>query len=172
MLLTIFLFQVGGYYFVFLALRHHADQKLTERIDANLNLNEEAVEFKIPVVLPYPIYAQGFQRVDGRFEHEGEFYKLVKQKHEKDTLYVVCIRDEQTRELTNTLKDYVQLTHGLNSTHQKAMNLISKVATDFYSEAHSMILCVDSFRLVNHFSIVVQIFQQQAIPVHSPPPRG
>ena len=37
----------------------------------------------------------GYERVNGEFEHNGEFFKLVKQKLENDTLNIVCIKDHR-----------------------------------------------------------------------------
>jgi hypothetical protein len=134
----VFLFNVGGYYIVLWGLRFQADQELTLRIDANLYEPEETIELKIPVVLPYPIQSQDFQRVDGRFEHQGQFYKLVKHKLENDTLFVVCIRDAETRKVVNTIRDYVKLTQDppAPSSGKTALNLLSKLVKDFNTNSN------------------------------------
>ncbi|MEO5599502.1 MAG: hypothetical protein ABIR06_01110 [Cyclobacteriaceae bacterium] len=113
LLLAIFLFNVGGYYIVFWGLRVKADQLLTERLDANEYKSNETIEIKIPVRLPYPIQQQEFERIDGKFEHNGEVFKLVKHKLENDTVYIVCIRDHRIEHLESTLTDYVNASNAL-----------------------------------------------------------
>jgi hypothetical protein len=46
---------------------------------------DETILLKIPVAVPYQIDSEGYERVDGEFEHQGEFYRLVKQKYQNDT---------------------------------------------------------------------------------------
>jgi hypothetical protein len=46
--------------------------------------------------------------VDGEFEYNGEFYRLVKQRLSRDTLYVVCFKDQKTKEIHQALIDYVK----------------------------------------------------------------
>jgi hypothetical protein len=172
-LLMVFLFNVGGYYIVFWGLRFQSDQQLTARLDANLYDADETIELKVPVALPYPIQSHGFQRVDGKFEHRGEFYKLVKQKLENDTLYVVCIRDQETRELVNTITDYVLLTQALpgENTGQKALNYLSKLVKEFCSQEDLAIVHQNGFTMFMAFTERPQFFPQLVIPVHAPPPK-
>jgi hypothetical protein len=49
-----------------------------------------------------------FYRVNGQFEHNGEFYRMVKQKYAKDTLTVVCVRDAEHKKIDLALADYVK----------------------------------------------------------------
>jgi hypothetical protein len=174
LLLTVFLFNVGGYYIVFWSLRFQTDRQLTSRLDANLYDPSETIELKIPVALPYPIQSQGFQRVEGRFEHNGEYFKLIKHRLHNDTLYVVCIRDVETRQLVSAMKDYVQLTQGLlkSSPGQKALHLLSKLLKDFCAHDDMRIMHQDGFTMLIAFSEVAQNALQPIIPIQAPPPRG
>ena len=119
-LLAVFTFNLGGYYVVFkwLQLSAHSDfiQKLeTDRYDEN-----HTIELKVALSLPYSTQASNsFKRVDGRFEYEGNVYKLVKQKFEHDTLYIVCIKDFKEKQLINNFKEYAKTQ--LNSTDRDAM---------------------------------------------------
>lgn len=170
-LLFVFLFNVGGYYIVFWGISFGLDQRLNSRLDANQYSKEETVELKIPMTLPYPIQSNGFERVDGRFEHNGEFFKLIKHKLQDDTLYVVCIRDHDTRSLVATLNSYVENALGLTTTNKKALNLVSKLIKDYFSEGS---ISVDRWNvsvvdLV--FAHTTHLFSQLEMPVHAPPPR-
>ena len=159
---------------VFWGLRFHSDLKLSDRVRANLYEASEIVELKIHVSLPYPIQDQGFQSVDGRFEHNGEHFRLIKQKFDNDTLYIVCIRDFETRRLVNTMRDYVELTNGFDGStpDQKALNYLSKLIKDFCS--HGMMKIVCGFRIlsVDPFFEQAQALIEPALPVHAPPPRS
>jgi hypothetical protein len=168
----IFLFNVGGYYIVFWGLRLETDQQLSARLDAGLYDPNATIELKIPVALPYPIYTEGFKRVDGRFEHNGEFYKLVKHKLQNDTLYIVCIRDGKTRELVNAMTDYVRLTQTFPASHEKANNFLGKLAKDFLSRATGGVTEHAGYSVTITFGQLTRFFDPRAIPVHSPPPKS
>lgn len=174
LLLTLFLFNVGGYYIVYWGLRFQTDQQLTYRLDANLYNPSETIELKIPVVLPYPIQSQGFQRVEGRFEHNGEYFRLIKHRLHNDTLYVVCIRDVETRHLVKTMKDYVQLTQGLVESFpgQKALHFLSKLVKDFCAHDEMRIMHQYGFTMLIAFSETSKDIVQTILPIHGPPPRG
>lgn len=170
-LLVVFLFNVGGYYLVFWALRAHTDRQINYRLDSNQYHEDETIEIKIRVAFPYPLQAQDFQRVDGRFEHGGEFFRLVKQKLQNDTLYIVCIRDHQTRQLVNTMHNYIELTQAVPLTGQKTWNLVSKLIKDFYSGPGLSLLQQGGFCMDIPFAISITSFLPPIIPVHGPPPR-
>lgn len=130
LILTVFLFNVGGYYIVFWGLRQHHNSEFAAKLDANLYSKEETVEIKIPMTLPYPHPQRGFERVNGKFEHNGEHYKLVKQQLRNDTLYVVCIRDIQEQRLVETMEEYANLSNDM-STSDKDISLLGKLLKDF-----------------------------------------
>ena len=173
-LLLVFLFNVGGYYIVYWALQIQVDQQLSYRLDLNLYDPQQTISLKIPVALPYPIHPQEYQRVDGKFQHNGEYYKLIKHQLKNDTLYIVCIRDQQTKELVSTIKDYVKLTQGLpgTNTSNKALQFLSKLVKDFCSQKEISIDHQDGFSVSVAFPEQPDIFIQPEIPIDSPPPRG
>lgn len=173
-LLFVFLFNVGGYYVVFLALRYQTDQALTNRLDAELYEASETVEIKIPVTLPYPIQSQGFERVNGRFEHQGQHYKLVKQKLSNDTLYVICIRDDQTRRLVATMDDYVKRTQPLPASDagKDAMAFLSKLIKDYCSHARMVLFGASGFTSELFFDERPELFQPTPGEITGPPPKA
>ena len=174
LLLVVFLFNVGGYYIVFSGLRFQTDKQLSSRLDANEYDQDETIELKIAVTLPYPVQSEDFQRVDGRFERDGQFYKLVKHKLQDDTLHIVCIRDHATRQLVDVMTDYVQLTQGLQGTdtNQKALHYLSKLVKDYYSQVSLTLLHQMGNNISMQFFVKPDLIPQLVIPVQSPPPRS
>jgi hypothetical protein len=106
-LLLLLLLNVMGYYGVFLGMKYRNTLEIMQRLDATAYNNPEAITLKLPLSIPY-YGSTEFERVDGEIEHHGEFYRLVKQKFENDTLYVVCIRDIQQKRIHQALAQYVE----------------------------------------------------------------
>jgi len=97
-----------GYYGVFLGLRYKNDKDMTLRLDAEDYTKSEAITIKIPISIPYAADSKSFERVDGKFEYKGEFYRLVKQKLSQDTLYVVCVKDHKTKLIDEAMTSFVK----------------------------------------------------------------
>jgi hypothetical protein len=72
-----------------------------------------------------------YERVNGEFQYQGEFYKLVEQKLENDTLYVVCLKDTRERKLFEAMTDYVKLTNDLPTSSQKNVKLFGSMIKDY-----------------------------------------
>lgn len=159
---------------MFWGLRVQTDRELSNRLDANLYDPEETIQLRIPIALPYPIQSHDFQRVDGRFEHNGQQYKLIKHKLQSDTLYVVCLRDHATRRLVTTMTDYIERTQASQGkdTDQKAMHYLSKLVKDFCAHGTIVIQHESGYCMLTLFNERPRLFAQPTIPVHAPPPRA
>jgi hypothetical protein len=107
-LLVLFLLNVLGYYGVFIGLQMANTREMVKKLDADDYQESEAQTFKIPLAVPYYADSRDFERVDGEFEHNGEVFRLVKQRLHKDTLYIVCVKDVQSKKINQVLEDYVK----------------------------------------------------------------
>ena|SRR5688572_8931762 len=97
-----------GYYGIFLGLQYKNDKDMVQKFDAENYSDSDVVTIKIPISIPYVMDSKDFARVDGKFEHNGEFYRLVKQKLSKDTLYVVCIKDRENKRIDDAMTTFVK----------------------------------------------------------------
>jgi len=102
------LFNALGFYGILVGIQYHAGRALETRLDNEQYDASEVVTLKFPITLPYYIDDAAYERVDGEVEHKGEFYRLVKQKRERDTLYIVCIKDHDGKRIASALSDYVK----------------------------------------------------------------
>jgi hypothetical protein len=167
---VIFLFNVGGYHFVFWALRSQAKRDLLVKLDAEAYSSQEVVVLTVPISLPYPIHDPNYQRADGEVEHNGEFYLLVKQKVENDTLYMVCIKDHGQRHIQRTMNDYTKLSNNLPANTKHAMDLLGKMFKDFtpVNFSTSAVELALSYNIT--FGVNDDFILNAGLPVDSPPP--
>ncbi len=172
LLLSVFLFNVGGYYLLFIGLHHRSDTLLSKKIEAEQFQKDELIELKVPITLPYPLQENNFQKADGRFEHEGTFYKLVKQKFDNDTLYIVCIRDVATKQLTSTLKDYVAKTNDLPVNSKNTLNLFGKFLKDFQKTDEDFTQSQNGWELQIVFANPTFTLRSASHHQESPPPEA
>ncbi len=97
-----------GYYCVFLGLHLRNDIAMSRAMDSDRFNPSNIITISVAVSIPYMPDQADFDRVDGEFEHNGELYRLVKQRYAKDTLTVVCIRDTEHKKINRALSDYVK----------------------------------------------------------------
>lgn len=122
-----------GYYFIIAGFELHHDATTSRALDEDDYDPSQTITFRIPIALPYQYDNADFMRVEGKFVHEGESYRLIKQKYAGDTLTIVCIKDEADWQIQQALAD-VASTYGDPSTDShgplKAQNLFIKEYLD------------------------------------------
>ena len=132
-MLFIFLFNGIGYYGLFYLTRQQLHSNILHKLDAGNYNDSQTITLKIPFSLPYQLNADAdYERVDGEFRFKGEFYKLVKQRHTNDTLYIVCIRDNEEKRLNTVVTDFIKASHTLPAS-SKAFKLLQGFSKDFES---------------------------------------
>ncbi|MEJ1239683.1 hypothetical protein WBG78_16220 [Chryseolinea sp. T2] len=120
---------MGGYYFISITWRQYARILMAARIENESYKAEETVTFKLPFTLPYAPADGKFEAAHGSFEHGGEFYKLVKQKLEGDTLYVVAIKDVREKMIFGYMSDFVKESSDVDGS--KAFKLLTEFTKDY-----------------------------------------
>ncbi len=107
-LVCIILLNTIGYFGVFLGLHIQNDVSMTRALDSDRYDPSNTITLKVPVSIPYMPDQSEFERVHGQFKHNGELYRLVKQRYAKDTLTVVCVKDIKHKQIDQALSDYVK----------------------------------------------------------------
>jgi len=170
-LLFVFLFNIGGYYVLYLGWRYQSNTAMTARLDHENYAEEETVTIKIPFNLPYQADQSTFKRMEGEFQYKGEFYKLVKQKIEKDTLSIVCIKDHQEKKIFNFMADMAKSSSD-SPASTATMKLLNSLIKDYVP---STIITISlqqgwssdfTFSAKQSFNLLTRNF-----PVVSPPPK-
>ena len=100
-LLIVHLFNLSGYTFLFGYLSDRSTAQLSSKIDNENYRDEDLVEIKVPLNLPYQLANNDYERFDGEIDLEGQHHHYVKRKVSQDTLYLLCI--------PNTQKDKLQI---------------------------------------------------------------
>jgi hypothetical protein len=107
-ILSVFLLNVLGSYGLFLGLKANAGEELAEKLDSDMYDLGASVTFKIPFSIPYGTDSKTYERMDGQFEKDGVVYRMVKTRLYHDVLYIVCVKDQKSSKINNTLSDIAQ----------------------------------------------------------------
>lgn len=153
-----------GYYALFVGLQFSNELSLTHKLNEDTYEISQTVTIKIPLAVPYMSDNNEFQRVDGKFEYEGEFYRLVKQKYAQDTLTIICIKDFKKKQIQEALTDYVKTFSDNPSDQQNNNKLIISFVKDYISQSFSIKNSADGWQA----EIALNEFCQQLIPAFFP----
>ncbi|MEO5976976.1 MAG: hypothetical protein ABIS36_05025 [Chryseolinea sp.] len=168
----IVLFNALGFYGLLVGLKYKAGLDLVARLNKEQYRTDETVTLKVPMALPYHIDKGIFERVDGQIAHQGEFYRLVKQKLEMDTLYIVCIKDNDSKMINQALTDYVKTftDKPVNNKHTP------KYAVDFLKEFFPSFITLSTQSNGWNYSVyedaAPEFFTSISLSIFSPPPQA
>jgi hypothetical protein len=168
-LVLILLLNVMGYYGIFIGLKYSHTASINQKLD-DLQYNEShTVTLKVPLTIPYYGDTE-YQRVSGEIEHGGEVYRLVKQKYEKDTLYIVCIRDVQGKRIKQALADYVK--NFSEHSSENTLKTIPSFIKDYISTEFSFLSSSAGWNRDIPFGLTEQKVKNIPLTFISPPPEA
>lgn len=171
-LVFLLLFNALGFYGVFVGLQYKIGLDLVQRLDKHDYQREETVTIKVPMALPYHIDTGVYERVDGEIEHKGEFYRLVKQKLEKDTLYIVCIKDQDSKRIKQALADYVKTFTDKPVDAKQSGKFFTGFIKDFLPSSIEITPASSGWNYTVVTITLCDSFNSRSIAVFSPPPQS
>ncbi len=107
------LFNSGGYRLVFNQMEDAVGQRMISRIDDQAYDDQDLVEIKVPVNLPYQTNWPEFERYDGEVYMNGVHYNYVKRKLHNDTLILLCLPNAEKTNLFNARETFFSLVNDL-----------------------------------------------------------
>ena len=119
LLLLILVFNWAGYRLLSDFLQHRANIKLEARLDRNDFEEEELIEIKIPLHLPYQLNWKSFERFDGEIDVDGIHYKYVKRKIFNDSLILLCLPNKAKQNMEKAKDDYFKIVNDIDPSAQK-----------------------------------------------------
>lgn len=110
--LFLILFNVAGYTFALELCRADIGKRAAELIETHASEISGNLIFRMPVGDTYAIIPDEYIPLEGTIEFEGATYRLVKQKLHDKLLYVVCVKDDQTRIATEEINEIIAAVSG------------------------------------------------------------
>lgn len=165
------LFNALGFIGLLQGIRYKSARDLVSRLDNNQYADDETVTLKVPIAVPYQ-FNSTYERVDGEFEYKRQFYRLVKQKFENDTLFIVCIKDHASSHIEQALTDYVK-TFADNPAHSKNT---SKQQLTFIKDFLPTSVKISTSSLGWNYALdqarYADFLVERSIAIFSPPPQS
>ena len=106
LLLVILLFNWIGYRLFADFLQHRADVRLEAKLDKNDYSEDQLIEIKVPLNLPYQLNWSQFERFDGEIDVDGIHYKYIKRKIYNDSLVLLCLPNQTKQNIEKAKDEY------------------------------------------------------------------
>lgn len=171
-LLALFLLNVLGYYGVFLGLQVSNTRAMQTSFDNDSYAQLHEVTVKVPLTVAYLGDSREYVRVDGEFEHEGEVYRMVKQRYQSDTLYIVCVKDKTSKKINQALTDYVKTFSDKPAGEKGNSKTIQNFIKDYMTTTTELQWQNDGWNKRINESAYLSQYQSVGILHTTPPPKG
>jgi hypothetical protein len=171
--LLIFLFQVIGYYGVYLVVRNHLSAEFSRKVNADEYSGSDAQIVKIPMKLPYQPNFDGYQRAQGTFESNGEFYRIAKYTLVQDTLLVVLVKDRKEGDLFQSVNEFIQANSNEAPVSKSPLKMFKNTLQEFLLtrsrlQSDTPGWCIESQHIISMTTRVDDL----TLPQLSPPPEA
>lgn len=90
-LLSVHLFNMGGYALCYQYFIHRADAQMVKQVYNDKINDSKFVELKIPVHMPTITDWTDYEVVAGQIQLKDAYYNYVKLKMTRDTMYLICL---------------------------------------------------------------------------------
>jgi hypothetical protein len=163
LLLTLMVFNLVGYRWLFSSIENKATASLEQKISAGKYTVDQLVEIRIPLDMPY--YSdKDYENVYGETDFNGEHYRYVKRKVSNNTLYLLCLPNKEKTNIAKVKNEFTKAVNDIPSDKQGSQqktNLIKLLTTEFKiteTSVNENIFSSLSLQFINRNSAVADLF--------------
>lgn len=172
-LIALLLLNTCGYYLIFMGWQFRNDISMRQQLDSDVYDPGQTVTIKIPLAVPYMTGNQEFERADGKFECNGEIFRLVKHNYSQDTLTIVCIKDHKEKRIQEALSDFVKTFTDKAPDQQSQTKLILTFLKDYIPQNFNLRTSSDGWQvMVGNSPLSDNLIATFTSSIIHPPERG
>ena len=125
-------FNLAGYRWLFSAIEKKATAKLEQKISAGKYADEQLVEIRIPLNMPY-YTDKDYESVYGETDFNGEHYRYVKRKVSGNTLYLLCLPNKEKNDIAKVKNEFTKAVNDIPANKQGSQqkNFIKLLTSEF-----------------------------------------
>jgi hypothetical protein len=117
--LSVHLFSFGGYQLLFKQAEHQQGKNFIAQLDQQSFNENDLIEIKVPIELPYMQNWDDYERYDGEVIIEGVHYNYVKRKLVNDSMSFLCIPNVEKNRLYNARETFFAMVNDIEKNDGK-----------------------------------------------------
>jgi hypothetical protein len=125
--LSAHLFGLGGYQLLFNQLDNKVDKAFVAAIDDQAYNENDLIEIKVPIELPYMQNWDTYERYDGEVIVDGVHYNYVKRKLVNDSMSFLCLPNVEKNRLYNARETFFALVNDIDKQDSKKESPLTPV---------------------------------------------
>jgi len=133
LLLSLMVFNLVGYRWLFSAIENKATANLEQKISSGEYNDDQLVEIRIPLNMPY--YSdKDYENVYGETDFNGDHYRYVKRKVSGNTLYLLCLPNKEKTSIVKVKNDFTKAVNDVPANKQGSQqksNFIKLLTSEF-----------------------------------------
>jgi hypothetical protein len=133
LLLSLMVFNLVGYRWLFSAIENKATANLEQKISSGEYSDNQLVEIRIPLNMPY--YSdKDYENVYGETDFNGEHYRYVKRKVSGNTLHLLCLPNKEKTSIAKVKNDFTKAVNDVPANKQGSQqksNFIKLLTSEF-----------------------------------------
>jgi len=133
-------FNLAGYRWLFNVMEEKATARLENKISAGQYSDDQLVEIRIPLEMPY-YTDKDYENIYGEADWNGQHYRYVKRKISGNTLYLLCIPDNEKTSITTVKNEFTKAVNDIpvNKKGSQQKNDLIKLLKADYKVTSSLI---------------------------------
>ncbi len=161
---------MGGYRLVFNAMEDHATAAFVQRLDDEQYDDQQLIEMKVPLPMPYQTNWADFERYNGEIEINGVHYNYVKRKVYNDTLILMCIPNQDKMKLNSAKEQFFSLVNDISADQKNVPQpakpqLIKSITSEYQVVQNEIAISCPQVEgsgfIVTHSTIPLSVFVEQ-----------
>ncbi|MET0244184.1 MAG: hypothetical protein ABW174_11980, partial [Flavitalea sp.] len=125
-----------GYTLLFDYLGQRSSMQLATRIDNNEYFDNDLIEIKMKLDLPYMTTAAEYENLAGEININGTNHNFVKRKISNDTLYLLCLPNHKKDQLLDAAGTYAASANDFDATHKNDSQVKKSASFNQFQEQH------------------------------------
>lgn len=161
-----------GYYAVYLSANVSLERNWMDQLYGEQQLQLEEQLLEIPLKAPYMANQDEFQVANTRFEKDGQYFRVIKQRYQNDTLQVVYVPDTDRKVLDVTIKKWISaLAEDQLPQDQETSNLGMQFAKDYLGTGLLSFEGISSPKFTSEIGFIFSTYLSPSFSLDSPPPQ-
>lgn len=163
LLLSLMVFNLVGYRWLFSAIENKATAKLEQKITTGEYSEEQLIEIRIPLNMPY--YSdKEYENVYGETDFNGEHYRYIKRKVSGNILYLLCLPNKEKTNIVQAENEFAKAVNNVPANKQgspQKNNFVKLLTSEFRiheTEMNENSFSSLSLQIINRNAAVKDLF--------------
>jgi len=161
-----------GYYAFYFSYDQHLESKWEDMIysgGGSIEGSERLIE--VPLSMPYMANQEQFQTTNTRYEQDGQYFRVIKQRYQNDTLQLIVLADTERGVLNSAVKKWISLVTEDELPQDQNTNVDAKFfAKDYLQPVSFSLRAFDNTNLNATIELLEYLYIDPVRGIESPPP--